>query len=270
MTPPADPPADDPPVDDPPVQEPPVSDPPADAPTDPPALELVADTTSVSLLVDTETGQAYVQEDGGEPILISRSDEYWSGDVPLTRDGSTLQAAARDDLGRLRVLDVGEWGAFAWILDDSGRFIGEESQSDTSVQDKEDLFQLDIDGDGMIGQGEETMPPSTPDPGPALDVVEGSGSVSLLVDPQSGMAYVQDAGGEPITISRFDEYWSGDVPLTRDGSTLRAATRDGLGRLRVLDAGEWGAFAWILDEAGTFIGEEGPTETFSRSEGSPL
>ena len=48
VTPPADPPADDPPaddppVDDPPVQEPPVSDPPADVPTDPPALELVAE-----------------------------------------------------------------------------------------------------------------------------------------------------------------------------------------------------------------------------------
>ena len=105
-------------VEDPPVEDPPVSDPPADVP----ALELVAATTDTSLLVDPETGLAYVQDVEGEPILIRRSDDYWSGDVPLSRDGATLQAAARDELGRLRVLDVGPWGPFAWVLDESGMF----------------------------------------------------------------------------------------------------------------------------------------------------
>ena len=31
--------------------------------------------------------------------------------IPLVRGPATLVAAARDDLGRLRVLDVSEWGA---------------------------------------------------------------------------------------------------------------------------------------------------------------
>jgi hypothetical protein len=71
--------------------------------------------------------------------------------VPLSRGGASLVAAARDDLGRLRVLDVGEWGAFAWILDEAGRFIGEEGPADSSLLSKEVLFNIDLDGDGLAG-----------------------------------------------------------------------------------------------------------------------
>ncbi|MEO1998721.1 MAG: Ig-like domain-containing protein, partial [Planctomycetaceae bacterium] len=167
---------------DPPVEDPPVEDPPSDPPASGPDLDLVAETTSVSLLVDPETGLAYVQDASGEPILISRFDEYWSGDVPLTRDGSSLQAAARDELGRLRVLDIGQWGAFAWILDESGLFIGEESPSDTSDAAKESLFQFDINGDGVIGQSEESTPPATPpaDPDPGADVLADGVRVRMM------------------------------------------------------------------------------------------
>lgn len=126
----------------------------AEAPSEPgESLEVVATTTEVSLLVDSATGLAYVQAAGGEPLLIRRADGYWNGDVPLSRGGATLIAAARDDLGRLRVLDVGPWGAFAWILDDSGLFVGEEGPSDTSLHDKEQLFNVDLDGDGVVGAG---------------------------------------------------------------------------------------------------------------------
>jgi hypothetical protein len=116
-----------------------------------PSLELVAATTEVSLLVDPNTELAYLQEAGGEPILIRRADGYWDGEVPLSRGGASLVAAARDDLGRLRVLDVGEWGAFAWILDEAGRFIGEEGPADSSLLSKEVLFNIDLDGDGLAG-----------------------------------------------------------------------------------------------------------------------
>ena len=168
----------DPPVEDPPVEDPPVSDPPASDPE----LDLVAETTSVSLLVHSETGLAYVQDVDGEPIPISRSDGYWSGDVPLTRDGSSLLAAARDDLGRLRVLDVGEWGPYAWILDESGLFIGEEGPNDSSVVAKEILFHVDLDGDGVIGQNDETTPPAEPPatPDPGGDVLADGVQVRLM------------------------------------------------------------------------------------------
>ncbi len=74
------------------------------------SLELVAATTSVSVWVDPETGLAYVQDPGGEPILITRSDDYWEGDVPLTRGDATIMAAARDDLA-----GFGYWMAAVWM-----------------------------------------------------------------------------------------------------------------------------------------------------------
>ena len=133
-----------------------------ETPADDGSLELVAATTSVSVLVDPDTGLAYVQDQGGEPILITRSDGYWVGDVPLTRGDATIIAAARDDQGRLRVLDGGGLDVWAWILDESGFFIGEESPSDSSIADKEALFQIDIDGDGDFGQTEQPPPPAEP------------------------------------------------------------------------------------------------------------
>ena len=57
-------------------------------------LELVAEAADVRLLVDTKTQLAYVQEADSNPILIRRADDYWSGDMPLSRDGATLKAAA--------------------------------------------------------------------------------------------------------------------------------------------------------------------------------
>ena len=109
----------------------------------------VASTTGVSVLVDT-MGLAYLREVGGEPIPIMRDDGYWQGHVPLSRDGATIMAAARDDLGRLRVLDGSGGNGYAWILDESGNYTGEDGPADTSLQVKESLFRIDIDGDGAI------------------------------------------------------------------------------------------------------------------------
>jgi hypothetical protein len=94
---------------------------------------------------------AFVQEASGEPLLVRRADDYFNGDIPLVRGTATLVAAARDDLGRLRVLDVSEWGAFAWILDENGIFQEEEGPTDSTVVSKENLFQVDLDGDGILG-----------------------------------------------------------------------------------------------------------------------
>ena len=130
---------------------------PADGPTAQPtppsgrSLSLVSATTSVRLLVDPTTGLAFVQEATGEPLLVRRADDYFNGDIPLVRGTATLVAAARDDLGRLRVLDVSEWGAFAWILDENGIFQEEEGPTDSTVVSKENLFQVDLDGDGILG-----------------------------------------------------------------------------------------------------------------------
>ena len=116
------------------------------APTPEPSLELVAATTSVSLLIDPATGLAFVQDTGGEPIAIRRADDYWQGDVPLRRGSATLVAAARDDLGRLRVLDVSEWGYFVWILDETGLFIGEEQLTADNLDTAAALFAIDLSG----------------------------------------------------------------------------------------------------------------------------
>lgn len=115
------------------------------------SLSLVSATTSVRLLVDPTTGLAFVQEASGEPILVRRADDYFNGDIPLVRGTATLVAAARDDLGQLRVLDVSEWGEFSWILDENGLFQDEEGPTDSTVVSKENLFQVDLDGDGILG-----------------------------------------------------------------------------------------------------------------------
>ena len=130
-----------------------LSDQPASEPTLPstPSLSLVSSTNTVRLLVDSTTGLAFVQESDNEPLLIRRADDYLNGDVPLVRGTATLVAAARDDLGRIRVLDVSEWGAFAWILDDNGIFQAEEGPTDSTLSSKEALFQIDLDRDGVIG-----------------------------------------------------------------------------------------------------------------------
>ena len=108
-------------------------------------------TNSVRLLVDSTTGVAFVQEATNEPLMIRRADDYLNGDIPLVRGTATLVAATRDDLGRIRVLDVSEWGAFAWILDENGIFQAEEGPTDSTLSSKEVLFQIDLDGDGVIG-----------------------------------------------------------------------------------------------------------------------
>ena len=187
-------------------------------PTDPADVSytVVASTTDVSVLVDT-AGLAYVSESGGDPIAITRSDDYWQGSVPLTRDGATIMAAARDDLGRLRVLDGGGVDVYAWVLSDSGVFVGEDSPSDTSIAAKETLFQLDIDGNGMIDHDHGGMPMDpVVDPVPTDPVV--SDPVAPVMPPMDGHEG-QFAYGDAIekSLMFYEANRSGDL----DESTNR-------------------------------------------------
>ena len=46
---------------------------------------------------------------------------------------------------------MSEWGEFSWILDENGLFQDEEGPTDSTVFSKENLFQVDLDGDGILG-----------------------------------------------------------------------------------------------------------------------
>lgn len=124
-----------------------------------PTLTAVESRGGVTLLKDA-AGFAYVQPAGGQPVVVSRADSYWNGRVPLTRGDATLVAAERDPQGRLRVLDTSGSGRFGWILDASGRFMGEERYEAPTLPAAETLFGLDLDADGVIG----STPPANPGP----------------------------------------------------------------------------------------------------------
>ncbi|MFL0789526.1 MAG: endonuclease/exonuclease/phosphatase family protein [Prochlorococcus sp.] len=117
-----------------------------------PALSSVESEGNFSLLVDQATGLAWVQRNGEAAQLISRNDDYWQGNVPLERDGASLLAAAEDDQGRLQVLDRGFWGDFSWILDSEARFTDQQTPTQTSTTANEQLFQVDLNDDEVIGR----------------------------------------------------------------------------------------------------------------------
>ena len=116
---------------------------------------LIAESASARLWVDDATGQAFVQKGNDDPLLIRRNDNYWDGDIPLVRGEAALVGAAVDATGQIRVLDRGPWGDFNWILDDNGRFIGEQGPGDTTNESNELMFQLDLNQDQFIGSAEE-------------------------------------------------------------------------------------------------------------------
>ena len=230
-------------------------------------LTLVRATTDVSLMTDSATGLAYVQEADGEPILITRADDYWEGDVPLTRVDATLQAAARDELGRLRVLDGGGLDVYAWILSETGHFIGEEGPTDSSITDKEELFQLDIDDDGQIGQPVDTAPtdpadsPNDPVDPPMTDPVsdpinppagdhEGHdhSSHDSMAPPASSGDYVDITSWGTFhgsnNNSHHDELVGGRTAITTEAADAYNHLRAffGLSPLTIEEVGQW-AFA---------------------------
>ena len=95
---------------------------------------VISSNAEVSLLVDS-TGFAYVRESDGEPVAITRSDDYWQGAIPLTRGNATLVNAARDELGRLRVLDQETNGNLnAWVLSDSGVYLRDDRFRSSPVE----------------------------------------------------------------------------------------------------------------------------------------
>ncbi|MDB4664571.1 glycosyl hydrolase, partial [bacterium] len=209
------------------------------------SLTVIEDDGAASLLVDDTTGIAYVQRKGEAPVVVTRFDSYWNGEVPIQRGESRMLAAGVDEEGRLRVLDAGPYGQFAWILNNEGLFIGEDAYGNDPPIAAETIFTLDFNGDGVIGE-----------PTANLVVIENDGGAALLKDSTNEIAYIRREGGSPVVVTRFDGYWNGEVPVQRGLASMLAAGVDDAGRLRILDAGTYGYYAWIVNDAGTFIGED--------------
>ena len=158
-------------------------------PTAPVTSRLVVESRGrVSLLKDAATGIAYVQSAGGQPLAVSRSDSYWKGLVPVTRGGATMVAAEVDGQGRIRVLDTSSYGAFGWILDANGKFIGEEKYDATSLPSAETLFGVDVDGDGTIGVKQTVVTP----PATGGTITAQAGSFPLTLVNNTGGAWRDD------------------------------------------------------------------------------
>ena len=213
---------------------------------------------NLSLWVDPDSGLAAIQNGSNPRQIISRNDSYWSGDIPLTRGKATLIAISRDESNRIRVLDQGSSGYYGWILDNNAHFIGETAYSATTLQNAEQTFSVDLNGDGLIN-GIAVVPPTTPPTPPLINwqlvAADPADNLSLWVDPDSGLAAIQNGSNPRQIISRNDSYWSGDIPLTRGKATLIAISRDESNRIRVLDQGSSGYYGWILDNNAHFIGE---------------
>ena len=134
------------------------------------SLRLIADSGSARLLVDDATGTAYVQRGDAEAIEIQRNDSYWQGSIPLQRGEAQLLAAAVDQSGQIRVLDRGPWGDFSWILDSNGLFIGEDGPGDTTLESNENLYQLDLNQDQLIGLASESNEQAVPEERNAFEI----------------------------------------------------------------------------------------------------
>ena len=126
------------------------------------ALQTVRANGAVALLQDPETGLAFIRSGTDPAIQITRADSYWNGAVPLSRGGSTLISAAVDDTGNLRVLDSSGDNQYGWILDDTGRFTGEQQYGTDTRTDAETLFGVDLNNDGTIGTPIITPPVAPP------------------------------------------------------------------------------------------------------------
>lgn len=208
-------------------------------------LQFVARNGSMRLLVDPSNGHAIVQLEDGTRLTITRGGP---NDAVLLDRGSKLFAIGRDEQGRIRVMDgnPNDMGVgsthWAWILDDTGHFVGEDTFSGDKLPQAEDIFGSDMNGDGMVG--------STP-----YRVVERHGDNALMVDQRSGTAYISVNGAAPLAVTR--DGW-GDVRQQRDDWGLAAIATDDQGRIRVLDTSPFSdaRYAWILDANGHFIGEE--------------
>jgi len=213
-----------------------------------PLDQVVAKNGKLELLVDPTTGIAVIQLEDGSRVTVTR--DGWGDGVQLNH-GSQLFAIGRDDQGRLRVLDgnpndksVGSTH-WAWVLDDSGRYVDQTVFSGDQLGDAELIFGQDLNGDGMV-EGS----------GPKLTQVATGGGNTLYVDPATGIAYVSVAGADPVKVTRDGDGW-GDVQLQHGDFGLSAITTDDKGRVRVLDtsANSDLRYAWILDANGKWAGE---------------
>ena len=147
----------------------------------PQALQTVKTNGAVSLLKDPATGIAYIQSGTAPALQITRADSYWTGAVPLTRNGATLISAALDSTGKLRVLDTSSYGNYGWVLDTTGKFTGEQKYDPTTLTGAETLFAVDLNNDGRMGTltGGSTQTAGNTTTSPAT-VTAGSFPVALV------------------------------------------------------------------------------------------
>lgn len=212
-----------------------------------PLAQLVAKNGQLRLLVDPATGNALIQLEDGTRLTITRGgpDEA----VKLDR-GSKLFAIGRDDQGRLRVLDgnANDMGPnsqhWAWILDQTGHWVGEDVFAGTDLPKAETIFGSDLNGDGVVGTS-------------ALRPIDQHGGATLFVDQATGKASFSINGSGALQITRDGAAW-GDVLQQRGDWGLAAIAIDDQGRTRVLDTSPFSdmRYAWILDANGHWYGEE--------------
>ncbi len=216
-------------------------------------MKLVTQNGTDSLYVNTVTGVAYVQSGAADPLKVTR--DGW-GDVQLQHNGYSLSAVATDNQGNLRVLDTSPNSdvSYAWYLDATGKWTGEQSFNKSSTFEAETLFNKDLDGDGTIGDN--------------MKLIARDQDDYLWQNTATGVAYVAAPGRDPIAITR-DGYDPAGVQLTRADYSLSAVTVDAQGQIRVLDQSKNSntVYAWTLDSNGKWTGEQTfDASTFGQAE----
>ena len=162
-------------------------------------FEIIEDLGSVALIVDSQTGIAYVRPESADPIAVQRWGDYWDGEVSLVRGDWQLVAAAQDASGRLRVLDVnpGSSTRYGWILNEEGHFVGEDQYNDANLQDAETLFEIDLDENGLVGNI-----PASPEDNPTKEPSDTTAPLLISSMPMSGE---RDVATDANIVLVFDE-----------------------------------------------------------------
>ncbi len=194
-----------------------------------------------TLLEDSVDKHVYVQKSGQK--MMQLLDGPGGAPLSLTRAGDSFVSVGETEDGTLTLLDeAGDGTLSGWSFDAKGQLTGVTTYTPSTLAGAEALFQLDLNGDGVIA--------------PPLDQfvagnTTGTGKLALLSDPATGNAIIQDESGAKYTISRAD--WGGTVKLSHNSQFLGVA-RGADGNLMVLDgiqsqagpnAMYWG---WILQQ----------------------
>ncbi|OAN59891.1 glycosyl hydrolase [Sphingomonas sp. TDK1] len=217
---------------------------PLDLPTDPPefALTTIASNGDLTLSVEAKTGTAWITIGNAQPRALLHGDQRQA----LALDDHTkLVGIGRDPDGSIVLLGASNGGEpyYPYKLDATLHIGGGGAALYKSDWQKlEPLFGTDMNGDGIVVRGE-------------LQTVAQNGSLKLILDKGSGLAYVQDGDGRMSAI--FRDANGKPTALVRNGWSLSAIGRDQDGRIQVLDSmpGAGTSYGWKLDAKGNWVGE---------------